>query len=106
MSDCCKNNQSEENCCRFEDTPEVKYFHSYRKDGTRYTPTFSEAVDQEKCIGCGKCVKVCGQGVYVLIEVNGEKKSHNANADRCLGDCHCHKACPVDALICIPKIIG
>ncbi len=39
-----------------------------RRDGTFWIPRFLESIDPEKCIGCGRCFKVCGRGVLELIE--------------------------------------
>ncbi|MDA8098945.1 MAG: 4Fe-4S binding protein, partial [Nitrospiraceae bacterium] len=30
------------------------------RGGKSWTPRFVDAIDQEKCIGCGRCYKVCG----------------------------------------------
>ncbi|MBI4317190.1 MAG: cation transporter [Chloroflexi bacterium] len=71
--------------------------------GLAWVQAFIEAVDLEKCNGCGKCVRACGQNVYALVEIDGRKKAAIINGDECLGDCHCHKACLTDALICRPR---
>jgi len=34
--------------------------------GAEWTPSFIESIDQEKCIGCGRCYKVCLRGVLQL----------------------------------------
>ena len=41
-------------------------------DGRSWTPKFVAAIDDEKCIGCGRCFKVCGRGVLQLMAVNDE----------------------------------
>ncbi|MBK8176346.1 MAG: ferredoxin III, nif-specific [Rhodospirillales bacterium] len=33
------------------------------RDGTPWVPLYIESVDEEKCIGCGRCQKVCAHGV-------------------------------------------
>ena len=73
------------------------------KGGGRWVQAFIEAIDVDKCNGCGKCVRACGQNVYTLVEIEGRKKAAIVNGDECLGDCHCHKACPNQALICRPR---
>jgi len=40
----------------------------YTRNGTAWSPRFLQEVDGEKCIGCGRCFKVCGRGVLMLIE--------------------------------------
>ncbi len=40
------------------------------RDGRTYTPTFLEAIDAGRCIGCGRCFKVCAQAVMRLMAVD------------------------------------
>ena len=49
--------------------------------------------DEEKCIQCGKCLKVCPMDV----EVNKESRKRK-NATECILCNQCKKACPVKAL--------
>lgn len=50
-------------------------------------------IDTEKCIGCGRCVKVCPQHALTLID----KKSH-VDIDKCIGCFECITVCPVKAI--------
>ena len=36
--------------------------------GTEWTPAFITALEQTKCIGCGRCFKVCPRDVFELVE--------------------------------------
>ena len=36
--------------------------------GRSWTPRYVEAIDQEHCIGCGRCYKACGRSVLALVE--------------------------------------
>jgi Nif-specific ferredoxin III len=38
----------------------------HTRDGRAWQPGYLVAIDHEKCIGCGRCFKVCGQGVLGL----------------------------------------
>ncbi len=38
------------------------------RGGTPYTPTFADAIDAKKCIGCGRCYKVCVRDVLTLVD--------------------------------------
>ena len=49
--------------------------------------------DEEKCIHCGKCLKVCPMDV----EVNRNSRNRK-NATECILCQKCKRACPVNAL--------
>ncbi len=36
-------------------------------DGRRWVPRFVQALNREKCIGCGRCYRVCGRDVLQLV---------------------------------------
>lgn len=36
------------------------------RGGAEYVPEFLMAIDAEKCIGCGRCFKVCSRSVMTL----------------------------------------
>jgi len=38
------------------------------RGGESWTPAFVHALDQHKCIGCGRCYKVCPRDVFTLVE--------------------------------------
>ena len=41
-------------------------------DGRTWTPKFVGEINQEKCIGCGRCFRVCGREVLQLKGVSDE----------------------------------
>lgn len=78
--------------------------------GEIWTPQFIKEIDPEKCIGCGRCFKVCARDVFTLVGLDEsgkyiaidddddeeyEKKvmaiSHEEN---CVGCEACAKICP------------
>ncbi|NNM83173.1 MAG: ferredoxin III, nif-specific [Burkholderiales bacterium] len=81
-------------------------------DGRSWTPKFVASIDQEKCIGCGRCFRVCGRNVLQLVGIadSGEvitlelgeddddeyekKVMTVANQMNCIGCEACAKICP------------
>lgn len=39
---------------------------AFTRAGREYVPEFLVEIDPAKCIGCGRCFKVCGRGVMTL----------------------------------------
>jgi len=39
---------------------------AYTRGGAEYVPVFLMSIDETKCIGCGRCYKVCGRDVMTL----------------------------------------
>lgn len=66
--------------------------------GEEYTLTYSEEIDWNKCIGCGNCIRICSQNVYIIINTSRGQKADNPNKEKCLGDGHCANACPTQAI--------
>jgi Nif-specific ferredoxin III len=81
-------------------------------DGRSWIPSFVRGIDQEKCIGCGRCFRVCGRAVLQLVGIDEdgaviplelgeddddeyEKKVMTvANESNCVGCEACAKICP------------
>lgn len=76
----------------------MTYMTYKTKGGKDYTPEFIELIDQNKCIGCGRCFKACPQSVLDLYyaEDDDECKSFMTikNDSLCIGCKACAKACP------------
>lgn len=41
------------------------------RGGSEWVPQFVTAIDAQKCIGCGRCYKVCPRDVFELVERSG-----------------------------------
>jgi len=58
-------------------------------------------VDLEKCRGCGKCVEACGLELWVLIDIEGDKKKAKVT-EEAAEICHlcgtCREGCPEKAI--------
>ena len=81
--------------------------------GGLWTPKFAEKIDEGKCIGCGRCFRVCGRDVLQLVGLNedGERVAVDAGDDgddeeyekkimtianpgNCIGCESCSRICP------------
>ena len=82
--------------------------------GATWTPSFVSELDDTKCIGCGRCFKVCPRGVLELVGLteDGERISVDidddddddeeyekkvmtiAHPELCIGCTACSKICP------------
>lgn len=78
------------------------------RDGRAWQPSFLLAIDPKKCIGCGRCFKVCGRGVMELKgidedgnlvaaadeDVETERKIMTlVDAGACIGCAACARVC-------------
>lgn len=82
--------------------------------GVEWTPKFAEKIAEEKCIGCGRCFRVCGRDVLQLVGIteDGDRISMSlgeddddddeyekkvmtiAHPENCVGCEACSKICP------------
>lgn len=81
--------------------------------GVEWTPQFAQDIEEEKCIGCGRCFKVCGRDVLQLVGIDedGERVAVStdddddvdeytkmvmtiAHPENCVGCEACSKICP------------
>ena len=79
--------------------------------GVQWTPRFVQSIDQDKCIGCGRCFKVCSRQVMQLrgVDEDGEFVSVDPDDDddeyekkvmtlaqpqNCIGCQACAMVCP------------
>ena len=55
-------------------------------------------IDEEKCIGCGRCYISCYDGAHQAIEWNEETRKVSCNKEKCVGCLLCRLVCPVGAI--------
>ncbi|HEX8545056.1 MAG TPA: ferredoxin III, nif-specific [Pseudomonas sp.] len=77
------------------------------RGGGEWTPQFVTTVDAGKCIGCGRCYKVCPRNVFELIERSSVLEADDdydeddemqvmsvADGMDCIGCMSCARVCP------------
>jgi Nif-specific ferredoxin III len=76
------------------------------RGGATWTPEFIVAINQQECIGCGRCYKVCPREVFELVEREADEDDDDddfsddvamvmtvANALDCIGCGSCARVC-------------
>lgn len=78
------------------------------RGGADWTPEFVTALDASRCIGCGRCYKVCPRDVFELVErtdmVDDDDDFYDeddemmvmtiSDALDCIGCMSCSRVCP------------
>ena len=54
------------------------------------------SIDKEKCVSCGKCVKICSESEYNALSL--DKECLNLNKESCAGCSLCSLVCPKEAI--------
>ena len=54
------------------------------------------SIDKEKCVSCGKCIKICSESEYHAL--NLENECINLNKEICVGCSLCSHICPKEAI--------
>jgi len=80
----------------------MSFLTSLTFGGTPWIPQFVTSINQEKCIGCGRCYKVCPRDVLDLIDSDdNDDEDESASAkmtlkdkNDCIGCGACNRVCP------------
>ena len=82
------------------------------RSGQEWDPEFVTELNQETCIGCGRCYKVCPRNVFDLIEREIDEDDDSwddydddvvmvmtlADEGDCIGCSSCSRVCPKNCL--------
>ena len=67
------------------------------RGGAPWTPQFVKSINDELCIGCGRCFKICAHSVLGPREVDEESSAKMfmkvENSDNCIGCQACGRTC-------------
>lgn len=79
------------------------------RGGNAWSPSYLLDINQETCIGCGRCFKVCGRNVMMLkgltedgeiVEIDDESEEFErkvmlvTDPGACIGCAACSRVCP------------
>lgn len=75
----------------------MSYVTGITRGRQTWTPKFVKTVDDNKCIGCGRCIKICAHDVLAPKEVDEEESAkmfiYVKNPDNCIGCEACGHTC-------------
>lgn len=91
-------------------------------DGSLWEPRYIEAIDPQKCIGCGRCYKTCARDVLDLVGYEANEDDYDddyddfedgeqrmimvvANPGDCIGCEACSKVCSKKAISHQTKVL-
>ena len=60
----------------------MAFYTAKNKGGGDWPPTFVKAIDHEKCIGCGRCYKVCSRNVLSLEDREEEEDDDDLDEEQ------------------------
>jgi Nif-specific ferredoxin III len=98
----------------------VSAFTMTLPSGLEWTPSFIESIDHDKCVGCGRCYKVCLRQVLMLrgldedgqlVEDDDDEDEYErkvmtvAARDKCIGCQACAQVCAKKCFSHAPLVI-
>jgi Nif-specific ferredoxin III len=97
----------------------MSYLTALTQGGTTWTPKFVQGIDITKCLGCGRCLKVCGRNVLQLQAVNDELEFVDEDEEEserkvmtiihpelCIGCQACARICPKNCYSHAPQSLN
>jgi Nif-specific ferredoxin III len=87
----------------------MAYITGLTRDKKEWTPEFVKSIDDELCIGCGRCFKVCAHDVLAFEEVDEEDSAKMfmkiGNVGNCIGCQACGRTCAKKAFSFEPVVM-
>ncbi len=76
-----------------------RYVTGFNRGGGAWIPQFVQGIDRDRCIGCGRCFKVCGRDVFELVSHTDLEDTEKmvmtvAQGENCIGCQACARVCP------------
>jgi Nif-specific ferredoxin III len=75
----------------------MAYITALTKNKQEWTPQFIKSLDEETCIGCGRCFKVCAHDVLAFEELDEDDSAKMfmkiENDGNCIGCQACGRTC-------------
>jgi len=103
----CADNQLQRNIDCDKKGVKCDYITSITKAGNIWVPQFIESLDQQNCVGCGRCYKACTRQVIEIVtrqptkgKATVERVARIAHPGECIGDAACEAACPRKNITC------
>ncbi len=86
----------------------MAYITGLTKDKQEWTPQFIVAIDDESCIGCGRCFKVCSRDVLAFEELDEDDSAKMfmrvAHPGNCIGCEACGRTCSKKCFTFAPAV--
>lgn len=87
----------------------MAYITGLTRDKKEWTPQFVKTIDDELCIGCGRCYKVCAMDVLGFEEVDEDDSAKMfmkiENPGNCIGCQACGRTCSKKAFVFEPVVL-
>ncbi|MEW6720572.1 MAG: ferredoxin III, nif-specific [Thermodesulfobacteriota bacterium] len=88
----------------------MPYITGLTRNGQEWTPMFVKAIDEELCIGCGRCYKVCAHDVLGFEELDEDDSAKMLmkveRPGNCIGCQACGRTCAKKAFAFEPVALS
>lgn len=86
----------------------MAYITGLTKDKQEWTPQFIVSIDEDRCIGCGRCFKVCSRDVLAFEELDEDDSAKMfmkvGTPGNCIGCEACGRTCSKNCFSFAPAV--